>query len=35
MVENLVVGTYFFAATAFDTSGNESTRSNVASKTIQ
>jgi hypothetical protein len=35
LVENLVPGTYFFAATAFDTSGNESTRSNVASKTVQ
>ena len=35
LVENLVAGTYFFAATAFDASGNESTRSNVASKTIQ
>jgi hypothetical protein len=35
MVENLVPGTYFFATTAFNSSGTESDRSNTASKTIQ
>jgi hypothetical protein len=35
LVESLVPGTWFFAVTAFDANGNESDRSNVASKTIQ
>jgi hypothetical protein len=35
MVENLLPGTYFFATTAFNTSGMESARSNIATKTIQ
>ena len=35
LVENLMPNTYFFVATAFDTSGNESANSNAASKTIQ
>jgi hypothetical protein len=34
LVENLVPATWFFAVTAFDTSGNESSQSNLASKTI-
>lgn len=34
VVENLTVGTWFFAATAYDQGGIESARSNVASKTI-
>jgi hypothetical protein len=34
VVENLTQGTWYFAATAFDTSGTESARSNPASKTI-
>jgi hypothetical protein len=34
VIENLTVGTWFFAASAYDQSGMESTRSNVASKTI-
>ena len=33
-VNSLPVGTWFFAVTAFDTSGNESGLSNIASKTI-
>jgi hypothetical protein len=35
MVENLAPNTYYFVATAFDTSGNESGNSNAASKTVQ
>jgi hypothetical protein len=35
VVENLTPNTYYFVATAFDTSGNESSPSNAASKTIQ
>jgi hypothetical protein len=35
IVENLAPNTYFFVATAFDTSGNESGNSNAASKTVQ
>lgn len=34
VVDNLTIGTWFFAASAYDQSGIESTRSNVASKTI-
>jgi len=34
VVENLTPGTWFFAASAFDTQGVESSRSNAASKTI-
>lgn len=34
IIENLTVGTWFFAASAYDQSGMESARSNVASKTI-
>jgi len=35
VVGNLVPGTYYFAATAFNASGQESPLSNGASKTIQ
>jgi hypothetical protein len=35
VVESLVPGTYYFATTAFNSSGVESNRSNTASKTIQ
>jgi hypothetical protein len=35
VVGNLVPGTYFFAATVFNTAGTESAFSNAASKTIQ
>lgn len=35
VIENLTPNTYYFVATAFDTSGNESGYSNAASKTIQ
>jgi hypothetical protein len=35
MVENLVPGTYYFVASAYNTAGMESTLSGVASKTIQ
>ncbi|RMH08925.1 MAG: hypothetical protein D6704_02125, partial [Nitrospirae bacterium] len=34
LVTGLAPGTYYFAVTALDTSGNESTFSNEASKTI-
>jgi hypothetical protein len=34
-VENLTPNTYYFVASAYDTSGNESANSNPASKTIQ
>jgi hypothetical protein len=34
IIENLTVGTWYFAASAYDQSGIESARSNVASKTI-
>lgn len=34
VIENLTPATWYFAATAFDTSGAESDRSNTASKTI-
>lgn len=34
VIGNLTVGTWFFAASAYDTTGLESARSNVASKTI-
>lgn len=34
VIENLTVGTWYFAASAYDQSGVESVRSNVASKTI-
>ena len=34
-IENLASGTYYFVATAYDTSGNESDFSNEVSKTIQ
>ena len=34
-VGNLFSGTYYFAATAYDTSGNESSYSNEVSKIIQ
>lgn len=34
LIENLTVGTWYFAATAFDSGGGESARSNTASKTI-
>jgi hypothetical protein len=34
VVDNLTVGTWYFAASAYDQSGMESARSNVASKTI-
>lgn len=34
VIENLTVGTWYFAASAYDQSGMESARSNVASKTI-
>jgi len=34
IVENLTIGTWYFAATAYDQSGGESSRSNVTSKTI-
>jgi hypothetical protein len=34
VIEDLTVGTWFFAATAYDDSGGESSRSGVASKTI-
>ena len=34
VIENLTTGTWYFAATAFDTSGGESDHSNTASKTI-
>lgn len=34
LVEDLTIGTWYFAATAYDTSGVESNRSNTASKTI-
>lgn len=34
VVSNLVAGTYFFAVTAFDASGNESDYSNEVSTTI-
>jgi hypothetical protein len=35
VVDNLVPGTYFFVATAFNSAGTESVFSGVASKTIQ
>lgn len=35
VVENLAPGTYHFVVTAFDSAGNESAYSNVASKTVQ
>jgi hypothetical protein len=35
VVDNLVPGTYFFVATAFNSAGTESVSSGVASKTIQ
>ncbi len=35
LVENLTPNTYYFVASAYDTSGNESANSNPASKTIQ
>jgi len=35
VIENLAPGTWSFVVAAFDTSGNESTYSNVANKTIQ
>ena len=34
VIENLTVGTWYFAATAFDRTGAESAKSNTASKTI-
>ena len=34
LVEDLTIGTWYFAATAYDTSGAESNRSKTASKTI-
>jgi hypothetical protein len=34
VVENLLPGTYYFAVTAFDAAGNESSYSNEAAKTI-
>ncbi len=34
IINNLTIGTWFFAASAYDQSGVESARSNVASKTI-
>ena len=34
VIENLTVGTWYFAATAYDQAGGESSRSNVAAKTI-
>ncbi|MDH4260203.1 MAG: putative Ig domain-containing protein [Gammaproteobacteria bacterium] len=34
IVEDLTVGTWYFAATAYDQSGGESARSNVTAKTI-
>ncbi|MGQ0430458.1 MAG: putative Ig domain-containing protein [Gammaproteobacteria bacterium] len=34
VIDNLTVGTWYFAASAYDTAGLESARSNVASKTI-
>jgi hypothetical protein len=34
VITNLTVGTWFFAASAYDSAGMESARSNVASKTI-
>jgi hypothetical protein len=34
VIEDLTVGTWFFAATAYDDAGGESSRSSVASKTI-
>jgi hypothetical protein len=34
VIENLTIGTWYFAATAYDQSGSESARSNVASKAI-
>ena len=34
VIGDLTVGTWFFAATAYDDTGGESSRSNVASKTI-
>jgi hypothetical protein len=34
VIEDLTVGNWFFAATAYDQAGSESARSNVASKTI-
>jgi hypothetical protein len=34
VVENLLPGTYFFAATALNAAGVESAMSNAASKTI-
>lgn len=34
VVERLAPGTYYFVVTAYDDDGNESTYSNVASKTI-
>lgn len=34
VIENLTVGTWFFAASAYDQAGAESARSNVASKNI-
>ena len=34
VIEDLTVGTWFFAATAYDESGGESSRSSIASKKI-
>lgn len=34
-VSNLAVGTHYFTVTAYDTTGAESSRSNIASKTIR
>jgi hypothetical protein len=34
-IDNLTPGTYYFAVTAYDTSGNESGYSNEVSKTIE
>jgi hypothetical protein len=34
VVENLAVGTWYFGVTAYDGAGRESTKSNIASKTI-
>jgi hypothetical protein len=35
VIEHLAAGTYYFVATAYDTSGNESIYSNMATKTIE